>query len=374
MLALSDPTQPMRRAALDASGGFAWWYVDLVNSEGDGLVMIWSFGLPFLPGYRSGTNTGRGVHARTRPSLNLSTWRNGRPDLYLLQEWPEASVDWRDGTELVTFGDETTLQSTVADGRRSLCARLDLPLPGTTERLRGTVEVTGPVVRLPAPTTPDSVHQWSPLTTATPGSARLHVGEELVFALEGRAYHDRNESITPLDQLGIAYWVWGRTPIGEGELIHYILWPQDGGALQAHVWHIDADGDGRAWTVRQVEEGPRRRSLFGMRHHPDLILHTDHGTVHVRTKKLIDNGPFYLRMLTDVDTPAGSGSGVGEAIIPDRVDHPLHRPFVRMRVHNLDGPNSMWLPLFSGPGRGRLRRLLMPAGGRQITAERGPSS
>jgi hypothetical protein len=79
-------------------------------------------------------------------------------------------------------------------------------------------------------------------------------------------------------------------------------------------------------------------------------------------------------MLTDVDTPAGSGSGVGEAIIPDRVDHPLHRPFVRMRVHNLDGPNSMWLPLFSGPGRGRLRRLLMPAGGRQITAERGPSS
>ena len=41
----------------------------------------------------------------------------------------------------------------------------------------------------------------------------------------------------------------------------------------------------------------------------------------------------------------------------------LLRPLVRMRVHRAAGPNSMWLPLFSGDADGRLRRLLGQSGG-----------
>ena len=36
------------RGVLDTPG-FAWWYLDVVDAEGTGLVLIWSFGLPFLP-------------------------------------------------------------------------------------------------------------------------------------------------------------------------------------------------------------------------------------------------------------------------------------------------------------------------------------
>ena len=366
MLALSDPTQCMRRDALDTPGGFAWWYVDLLDHKGDGIVMIWAFGLPFLPGYRSSTKGGKGPVARMRPSLNVATYRAGRPDLYLLQEWPDQVVQWGANSERVTFGDESTLLSTVTAGRRCLRARLTLPLPGTKELLTGEVDVEGPVCRLPTPTTPDSVHHWSPLTTATRGRARLRVGNEQVLDLEGRAYHDRNESTTPLDSLGIKYWMWGRTPVEDGEVLHYVLWPEGDGPVQAHAWHVSPDGTGTAWTVSDIDWGPRRRSFYGMRHHPTLRLQTDAGPLIVNTHRLVDDGPFYLRMLTHVSTPAGSGQGVGEAIVPDRVDLPVHRPFVRMRVHDLGGANSIWLPLFSGPAAGRFRRLFGPRGTRRI--------
>ena len=51
MLSLTSPDTPLDRTLLDVAGGFAWWYLDLVDERGDGLVLIWSFGLPFLPGY-----------------------------------------------------------------------------------------------------------------------------------------------------------------------------------------------------------------------------------------------------------------------------------------------------------------------------------
>ena len=41
-----------------------------------------------------------------------------------------------------------------------------------------------------------------------------------------------------------------------------------------------------------------------------------------------------------------------------RIPRRILRPLVRMRVHRAAGPNSMWLPLFSGDTEGRVRRLL----------------
>ena len=50
--------------------------------------------------------------------------------------------------------------------------------------------------------------------------------------------------------------------------------------------------------------------------------------------------------------------GIGENVVPDRVDSDLLRPLVRMRVHRAEGPNSRWLPLFSGDSDGRWARML----------------
>ena len=77
---------------------------------------------------------------------------------------------------------------------------------------------------------------------------------------------------------------------------------------------------------------------------------------------VLDNGPFYQRYLLRGRCGADEGFGVGENLVPDRVDTDLLRPLVRMRVHRAGGPNSMWLPLFSGDSAGRWSRLLGHAG------------
>ncbi|MFT4627258.1 MAG: hypothetical protein ACI8PZ_005940, partial [Myxococcota bacterium] len=227
--------------------------------------------------------------------------------------------------------------------------------------LTGSVIVTGPMCLLPPSDLATNDHSWSPLTTATTGSASLRVGDGWRFDLMGRAYHDRNESTVPLDALGIRYWVWGRTPLPEGELIHYLLWPDaTDAAIEARAWFVGLDGRGEELKVHAVDDGPMRRSNYGMRHHPEIRLSTSAGPVTVRTTSVIDDGPFYLRMFTEVEAPHGTGRGVAEAILPDRIDRAVHRPLVRMAVHDLSGRGSWWAPLFNGPRAGRVSRLFGP--------------
>ena len=71
---LEEVANLMRR-----EGAFAWWYVDLVDDRGRGLVLIGSFGLPFVPGSRA---CPRPID---RPSLALSLYDHGRSVFYALQ-------------------------------------------------------------------------------------------------------------------------------------------------------------------------------------------------------------------------------------------------------------------------------------------------
>ena len=45
-----------------------------------------------------------------------------------------------------------------------------------------------------------------------------------------------------LHELGIAHWLWGRAPFPDGDLVHYVLWPEGGGDPEAMLLHIGRDG------------------------------------------------------------------------------------------------------------------------------------
>jgi len=78
----------------------------------------------------------------------------------------------------------------------------------------------------------------------------------------------------------------------------------------------------------------------------------------VKTRHLVDNGPFYRRFIVEGRAEGQIAQGIGELLFPDKIDQDLMRPLVRMRVHRANLKNSMWLPLFCGPKDGRLGRLL----------------
>lgn len=314
------------------------------------MVVIWSFGLPFLPGYRDAARRGRPVLPRQRPSLNVAVYDEGVPAFYLLQELAPQQAAWLDEGAW-RFGDSFIERT--GSGRCGLSLSLCCPLPGGG-RLEGRVEVEGTGC-LPERGRAASPHAWTPLLAPAMGEADLSLGDGRRFRLRGRAYHDRNSSLVPLDALGIDEWFWARQSERDEERVVYAL---KGAAGELRL-ALTLAGDGSVRVHRDLELllAPAGRARFGMPRYRRVSASVDGEPFLVAyIGRPLDDGPFYLRSFLE-DEGRAATRGYCEVVAPPRVDLDRHRPLVRMRVHRLSGENSLFLPLLSGPRRGRLARL-----------------
>ena len=373
MIELCSAARPPDRTVLRSPGGFTWFYVDLVDDQGRGATVIWSWGLPFLPGYAGAARAGRPELPIDRPSVNIVVYEDGQERFYLLSELPGHECSWGEDGRSWRLGGCEFAWTDVPGGAgksptRSLRANLDLELP-TGGRVTGNLWVTGSLRRDPVgdgrdfSADRDCTHAWTPMIAAGRGGLELQTpGGEI--RVDGRAYHDRNSATKPLHDLGIQSWWWGRVALPGRDLIFYRLTPSDAGAPPRDlVVEVAADGSCRARENAGLQVGRLRRSPWGLRWPTTASFPDSEGrTVHVEVDALLDNGPFYQRYLLRGRCGDERGYGIGEHLVPDRVDTDLLRPLVRMRVHRSAGPNSMWLPLFSGDSDGRWARLLGMSG------------
>lgn len=370
MIALCSADRAPDRAVLHSPGGFTWFYVDLVDDRGQAATVIWSWGLPFLPGYAGAARAGRPELPLHRPSVNVVVYGRGRERFYLLSElrpedceWSEDGRSWRLGGCSFTWTDAPGGNGVGLT--RTLRANLDLALP-TGGRVTGRLRLSGPLRRDAGDraTIADQVstHTWTPILTG-PGHLELNTPGN-TLRVEGRGYHDRNSAEQPLHGLGIRKWWWGRVALPGRDLIFYQLIPSAPGASPRDlVIELAADGSCRTREDAGLQVGRLRRSAWGLRWPASATFADPDGRpVRVDVSALLDNGPFYHRYLLHGRCGAEEGFGIGENVVPDRVDSNLLRPLVRMRVHRAGGPNSMWLPLFSGDSDGRWRRLLGMSG------------
>jgi carotenoid 1,2-hydratase len=344
MMSIARVEESISEDVLDHPGAFVWWYVDLVDAEGTGCVVIWSFGLPFLPGIESSNRGIAPTVPRSRPSVNVAVYRRGRAILYTLQEVPTAEVrhspgEWRIGRSVFRSAD--------GSGRRNVHIDLDLTLPGGAV-LRGEVRVEGAACRVPAGLGDDPRHQWSPLCSATDGSARFEVDGVVLAEISGRAYHDRNVSVKPLGSLGIRHWLWGRVSSGSSERVWYLLWPERGAP---EVWGLEIGEDGQVQMVPNLKAHLHqpRLGVFGMPWWRRLTLTRGADVwLDVEHRNAVDLGFFYGRWIVEGRSANGVGSGFAEAVRPGRVDRWWNRPLVRMAVERVGSQNSRFLPLFAG--------------------------
>ena len=181
---------------------------------------------------------------------------------------------------------------------------------------------------------------------------RLH-GAGFRHAATSRAYHDRNCADVPMHALGIRWWAWGRLAFPDHELIYYHLVPEAPAAAPTTILLEAAGGGVRVLPGATAVPSRGRRDRYGLPWAARWTLAAPgHAPVDVDVAAPVDAGPFYLRH----PIASGGARGWGESCWPASVDQPWLRPFVRMRVV---GPQpSVWAPLFLGPRRGRLGRLL----------------
>jgi len=225
--------------------------------------------------------------------------------------------------------------------------------------LSGSLRRDAGLVDTRVPADPACTHQWTPMIGASRGRLELQTPSG-VLRVQGSGYHDRNSGAQPLHGLGVQSWWWGRLALPGRDLIFYRLQPTvDGAPARDLVVELAADGTSRVREDAGLAVSGLRRSAWGLRWPTGAAFADPDGRpVQVDVSALLDNGPFYQRYLLRGRCGPDEGYGIGENLVPDRVDTDLLRPLVRMRVHRAAGPNSMWLPLFSGDSEGRLGRLL----------------
>ena len=360
MIHLDSAERAVDPAVLNQPGGFAWWYAELLNESGDGIVVIWSFGLPFLPGYRSAVERGEAQRPADRPSLNISVYEGGRPTCYVLHEFQPEDVHW-DGADTWRFG-ESTFTVTNEGEYASLRAELCCPIAGGPEQLRGVLQLRGPRTSTSMSQQGDSVdtHRWTPLIVPGAGEFTLDDGEGYRRSVQGRGYFDRNTSTVGLHRLGIGLWFWGHAPKPHKNQIMYLLWPEsDEGEPVCLGYSVSPAGEVTEHRDLQVRLPRRRRTFYGMPSWSQIeVREREELWLRLTLDRRVDDGPFYLRYVAETQVQGVVGTGSAEVIAPSRVDLARHRPLVRMRVGTDRLSNSRWLPLFHGASSGRIPRLL----------------
>ncbi|MGC6514866.1 MAG: hypothetical protein ACON4N_10260 [Myxococcota bacterium] len=363
MLQLDNPERPLPRTLLAARGGFAWWYVDALDDQDTGFVCIWSFGLPFLPGYYGAARRQRGVMARNAPSINLAIYERGTPKWYLLHRLAPESVTWQDGNW--TFGDNQFRQTRNAD-EHLLEAHLNLPVPGAHDRLQGSFSVRGTPVRCTHVPDGPLEHAWTPLLTMGNATASFTLGGAPFFEWSGSAYHDRNGSERRIDQLGIAWWTWCRFFFRDHLIISYLSWAHEG-PPEWVLMVVRPDGTTERIPIA-VSLGNRVRTPWQQAYPESLYLTApDGGPLHIAGQsghlvciheRPLDSAPFYCRGTMTGRFAGEAMRGMYEVCHPDVIDSDSFRPLVQMAVSHQTRRDSMWLPLFSGPRHDRVSRLI----------------
>jgi carotenoid 1,2-hydratase len=352
------PPGPLDRSYLDIPGAFLWWYIDLVDDQGRGVVLIASWGLPFLPGLLDAARRGSPVPPRERPALVLSVY--GDTGFYTLDVPAEAAWESLPDGERLTLGRSViTLQWGTGDddvpgavpaGFLRVDATIDAD--GAGEPITGTLQVTGRSVATEA-AAPE--HGWSLLTAGTTGNAELQFGDT-TLRIDGRAYVDRNAGRRPMDQLGMAAWTWARVAFPTGDLVIWDVDPTGGHDGQAIALWVGADGQRRESTPSYRRSGWQLAGGVGAPRQLELAV--DDQTFTLDFGVPFESAPFYARFpVTATSSDGATGRGVGERCRPDRIDAAWMRPFVRMCVQEPDY-RSIWLPLFAGPTAGRAGRLV----------------
>lgn len=348
MLEVAEPNPKQTMDAASAMGGFLWWYADLRASSGEGLVVIWSLGLPFLPGAREN------AAASGRPAVSVAHYAGGRQQLYLLQEYKceDARLDVLTGDGVVGRSSYRTLKQ---GSDVELRITLNEPIPSSTDRLLGEIQVKGPSSQLSLDSPQGAHHIWTPKTVHAKGRATLSYGGQS-HQIEGSAYFDSNVSDTPLHAQGISSWRWGRLTFPKYTLVYYEVEETDGVRLR-YLYRQSEEG-GIARVPGRLNFSRTARGFYGLDSPREVTIGGPDLSIWATSRVLLEDGPFYSRgLLTAKDQNGDDGFGYSETVAPGRIDRAWQRPLVRMRTHQVGRNNSLFLPLFNGPRNNRAERL-----------------
>ncbi len=293
-------------------GGYAWWYIDAISTDGSqALTLIAFIGSVFSP-YYAWANRKTPALAEHYCAVNVALYQR-RGGYWAMTE--------RGATKLRRSADALRIGPSALhwDGA-ALTAEIDercAPLP---RRLRGRITLR-PRVRQNEIFHLDAGkrHRWQPIAPMA-GVDVMFEAPELSWS--GEAYFDSNDGDVPLAE-DFSAWHWARV----GNKILYDVEYPDGGR-QDLALDIAADGTAKRFSAPKPQQLPT--TLWRV----PRVLRAD-SAPDARLIKTLEDAPFYARSLIATRIAGEQLTGVQESLSLRRYAAPWVRALLPFRMPRL---------------------------------------
>lgn len=329
----------------EPTGGYEWWYFDAISRDGTySLVVIFYKGNPFSTRYNSRIQDPED-HPKPcqHPAVSISIYEEGEPIYYSFTEYGEPDSHFGKEEVRVETGSHR-MKGHLENGTLSYRLQLRETLP-SGDRLSASITFESPDTATPfaggdnGGDDPKAGHSWNLVQPRASVKAAIRIweagSEERRISFEGRGYHDHNTGREPMRE-EFSDWYWGRFHFETTTLVYYVMNRQK--TEQHNAWLFDTENGQIIERLDDIELQDRGWTLFGLKTARKIGLRSDNAEVRIQQSRLMDNGPFYQRYLSDafMNIPGRdlveSGTGISEYIRPARIHSRIFWPFVNMRI------------------------------------------
>jgi hypothetical protein len=180
----------------------------------------------------------------------------------------------------------------------------------------------------------DENHFWSPESPECYVKAEINIGNKKL-SFQGTGYSDRNYGTAPVFH-NIKEWFWGRFHSKTFNIIYYHINYINHEPLKMLLL-IDKNGKTEMYKNLEVKF-LRKFNYFFLNYFYRINISSQDFKIAIFNNAKIENGPFYIRFLSDFNiTYKGfdlSGKGITEYISPQRLRCRFLYPFINLKIKN----------------------------------------
>lgn len=294
------------------AGGYAWWYLDALSSDGTvGLTAIAFIGSVFSPYYAWSRRSASKAPPENFVSLNVALYMPQRKLWSMTERGTESLA--RTSSHLVIGPSrmEWTGRALIVD-----IDEIAVPIP---RRIRGRIELvpqalTGAAFALDA----SQKHKWWPIAPRAIIHAEFDAPS---WNWDGHGYLDCNWGSEPLED-AFTSWSWSRTPFADETLLLYDSMERSG---DKSGLALSADDAGNIVPVSPSQLARLPRSAWR------LPRETRSENV-PRLIRSLEDAPFYSRASVETVWRGRRGIGMHEALSLDRFRMPLVQAMLPFRM------------------------------------------
>jgi len=341
-----------RKHELKENGSYEWWYFDAIDNTNEySFVAIFLTGNPFSPDYSEKIKFHTKYPDFNKPNpmnfcaLSFNLYFKNRIIYRTLHEYKKENfnIDQEDGSIHLKKS-----SFKYDEENKTYLLNINITSPNAHERFKGDFEfkvnTESEIIIDNSLNASDETHNWLPSATDCNVTGKLKIYRNSArrkTEFSGRGYHDHNWGNESLFQ-NMSDWYWGRVISNEYSLIYFyikysdkekepfkklLLFKNNILITQKNDFKINFNLKKNYWLLNYNEL---------------MEIEADDLKLIVNNSDKIDNGPFYIRFLSDFylslnnEVIIDDKRGFSEYINTKRLSSGILKPFVNMRIKKVD--------------------------------------